>query len=28
MNPRLFTLLSLAEVFGVDVRDLLSVDEE
>ena len=28
MNPRLLTLLSLAEVFGVDVRDLLSVDEE
>lgn len=27
MNPRLFTLLSLAEVFGIDVRELLTIDE-
>lgn len=26
MNPRLYTLLSLAEVFGIDVLELLSFD--
>ena len=27
MNPRLYTLLALAEVFEIDVRDLLSFDD-
>lgn len=27
MNPRLYTLIALADAFGVDVRDLLTFDE-
>lgn len=27
MNPRLFTLLALADVFDIDIRDLLSFEE-
>lgn len=27
MNPRLFTLLALSEVFGISLQDLLSFDE-
>ncbi len=28
MNPRLFTLLALANVFDIDVRDLLTFDDQ